>query len=123
MYLLHSRNLAASFLQGIFFFFVLSLALAMSLITKYITKARVTFDPFLLAAASSRSFLARMPPLAKVDLKVLPQGSTTTPLIEVTFKDKHVMKADPAQMPYNDVADLLNSHSRRLLIDDAVKEN
>ncbi|CAN3357204.1 large ribosomal subunit protein mL53 [Diutina catenulata] len=95
----------------------------MSLITKYITKARVTFDPFSSAAASSRSFLARMPPSAKVDLKVLPQGSTTTPLIEVTFKDKHVMKADPAQMPYNDVADLLNSHSRRLLIDDAVKEN
>lgn len=95
----------------------------MSLITKYITKATVRFDPFGTLAASARSFLSRVPSSAKVDLRVLNAQLKEAPLIEVTFKDKHVMKADPLTTTYNDLTDLLNSHSRKLLIQDAVNES
>lgn len=92
------------------------------MITKYINSVKVKFNPFHNSGKASRLFLARMPQLVKIDCKVLPNTSTEKPSIEVIFKDKHVIKANPETMKLNDLKELFNKHSRKLAIEDAIKE-
>ncbi|VEU21668.1 DEKNAAC102404, partial [Brettanomyces naardenensis] len=49
-----------------------------------------------------------------VDLEVLTKKSKSKPLIEVTFKDKTVMKGDPSSMTMDDFIHMFDRHSRVL---------
>jgi len=96
------------------------------MITKYFTKVVVKFDPFTASAKPARLFLSRIPSSMKgtclIDYKLLTKATPTNeqPLIEVTFKDKHVMSADPEKMAFTEVTEYFNSHSRRLALKDAL---
>ncbi|KAK6459051.1 mitochondrial 54S ribosomal protein YmL44 [Scheffersomyces xylosifermentans] len=92
------------------------------MITKYFANVAVKFDPFTTGGRAARLFLARVPSSAKIEYKVLPKNSTIKPEIQVTFKDKFVMKADPSEMNINDLRDYFNTHSRKLAIKDAISE-
>mgnify|MGYP003362717982 CR=1 FL=1 len=88
------------------------------MITKYFTKVIVKFDPFGPEARTARTMLSLIPPklhaTCDVNLEVLTKSSKNRPLIEVTFKDKTVMKGDPKSMRMDDFAHLFDRHSRAL---------
>ncbi|CAK7893927.1 54S ribosomal protein L44, mitochondrial [[Candida] anglica] len=96
------------------------------MITKYFTKVTVKFDPFAPSARPARLFLARIPPSLKgqctVNHKILTATSPSTekPTIEVTFKDKEVLKADPTKLDIKELIALFDSHSRKLVIKDSI---
>lgn len=98
------------------------------MITKYFTKVSVKFDPFTASSRSARLFLARIPPsmkgACKIDYKVLTANSPVSekPIVEVTFKDKHIMKADPEEMNFKDLSVFFDSHSRQLAIKEAISD-
>ncbi|ODV80035.1 uncharacterized protein CANTADRAFT_225516 [Suhomyces tanzawaensis NRRL Y-17324] len=92
------------------------------MITKYFTNVVVKFDPFTAGGRSARLFLARVPSSAKISCKVLTKTSTDKPSIEVTFRDKNVMKADPVNMNITELREYFDTHSRKLAIQDAIKE-
>lgn len=92
------------------------------MITKYFATVTVKFNPFVASGRSARLFLSRVPSTSKINCKVLTNNTTEVPLIEVTFKDKHVMKADPETMNISDLANYFNTHSRKLAIQDAIKD-
>ncbi|CUM67985.1 uncharacterized protein PRCAT00005699001 [Priceomyces carsonii] len=98
------------------------------MITKYFTKVVVKFDPFSSSAKPARLFLSRIPTSMKgtcnIDYKVLTKESPINerPTIEVTFKDKHTMKADPETMEFKEVTEYFNGHSRRLALKEAISE-
>lgn len=96
------------------------------MITKYFTRVSVKFDPFASSAKPVRLFLSRIPlslkGSCKVDFKVLTPTSQERPDIEVTFKDKHMLKADPNVMSFKDLATHFDGHSRKLAINEAISE-
>ncbi|QPG73594.1 hypothetical protein FOA43_000906 [Brettanomyces nanus] len=96
------------------------------MITKYFTNVVVKFNPFGPEARAARSVLSEIPPKlrtqCKVDLEVLTKNSTNNPLVEVTFKDKTIMKGNPAQMTMEDFAHMFDRHSRQLQFKDDVSE-
>jgi large subunit ribosomal protein L53 len=94
----------------------------MSMITKYFTSVKVRFDPFSPSSRPARLFLSRLPSHTKVDLKVLPRDSTEEAFLEVTYKDKKVLKGDLNKMNIADLGQHFNSHSRKLAIEDAIKD-
>lgn len=94
----------------------------MSMITKYFTSVKVRFDPFSPTARPARLFLSRLPAQTKVDLKVLARDSTQEPYIEVTYKDKKTLQGDLHKMNIAELGDHFNAHSRKLAIDDAIKD-
>lgn len=102
------------------------IAWPVQMITKYFTRVSVRFDPFASSAKPARLFLSRIPlslkGSCKVDFRVLTPSSQEKPGIEVTFKDKHTLKADPAVMSFKDVATHFDSHSRKLAINEAISE-
>ncbi|KAK6460020.1 mitochondrial 54S ribosomal protein YmL44 [Scheffersomyces coipomensis] len=65
------------------------------MITKYFANVAVKFNPFSPGGVSARLFLSRVPSSAKLETKVLTANSKEKPEIQVTFKDKTVMTADP----------------------------
>lgn len=98
------------------------------MITKYFTKAIVKFDPFAVSAKPARLFLSRIPTSLKatcnVEHKVLTKDSPASekPVILVTFKDKHVMNADPETMTFKEIQEHFNSHSRKLAIKESISD-
>lgn len=98
------------------------------MITKYFTRVSVKFDPFSASAKPTRLLLSTIPlsmrATCKIDFKVLTASSAAKekPLIEVTFKDKVVMNADPQTMSFQDITDHFNTHSRKLALKDAISE-
>lgn len=96
------------------------------MITKYFTKVTVKFDPFAPSARPARLFLARIPPSLKgqcqVNYKVLTADSAAAekPIIEVTFKDKHTLLADPATMGFTELSLHFDAHSRKLVLKDSI---
>lgn len=98
------------------------------MITKYFTKISVKFDPFKASARPARLFLSHIPASLKltctIDYKVLGHKSPASekPIIKVTFKDKHVMEADPQTMTFAEVLSHFNAHSRKLALKDAISE-
>mmetsp|Transcript_6961 Transcript_6961/g.6930 ORF Transcript_6961/g.6930 Transcript_6961/m.6930 type:complete len:99 (+) Transcript_6961:1967-2263(+) len=98
------------------------------MITKYFTKVSVKFDPFTPSSRSARLFLSRIPPsmkgACKIDYKVLTAScpASEKPVVEVTFKDKHVMQADPETMNFKDLSIHFDSHSRQLAIKEAISD-
>lgn len=97
------------------------------MITKYFTRVSVKFDPFASSAKSARLFLSRVPlgpGACKVDYKVLTAQSPAAdkPIVEVTFKDKFVMSADPAAMTFSELSAHFDAHSRKLAIRDAISD-
>lgn len=98
------------------------------MIIKYFTKVTVKFDPFTAGARPSRTFLSMLPlsirSSCKVEYKVLTANSSAKekPVVEVTFKDKQMIKADPEKMSFKDLAEHFDSHSRQLAIKDAISE-
>lgn len=98
------------------------------MITKYFTKVSVKFNPFGPSARPARLLLSTIPlsmrGTCKIDFKVLTANSPAKdkPIIEVTFKDKAVMKADPETMNFQEVSDLFDAHSRKLALKDAISE-
>lgn len=96
------------------------------MITKYFTKVTVKFDPFAPSARPARLFLARIPPSLKgqcqINHQVLTQSSPASekPIIEVTYKDKHILKADPAKMTYTELQQHFDAHSRKLVLKDSI---
>ncbi|KAK6205060.1 mitochondrial 54S ribosomal protein YmL44 [Scheffersomyces amazonensis] len=92
------------------------------MITKYFTNVSVKFDPFSKGGRSARLFLARVPHSAKLETKVLTANSKDHQEISVTFKDKHIMKADPSKMKIDDLRDYFDSYSRKLVIKDAISD-
>ncbi|KAG5420582.1 MRPL44 [Candida metapsilosis] len=91
------------------------------MITKYFSKVSVRFNPFSPGAKSARIFLSRMPATAKIDFKVINNPSDQQK-IEVTFKDKFNMTADPSTMSVADLGDYFDAHSRKLAIKDSIQE-
>ncbi|CAD1808235.1 39S ribosomal protein L53/MRP-L53 family protein [Candida parapsilosis] len=91
------------------------------MITKYFSNVSVKFNPFSTGAKSARIFLSRMPPTARIDFKLLKNPSDQQE-IKVSFKDKHVMTADPSAMTVADLGDYFDSHSRKLAIKDSIQE-
>lgn len=98
------------------------------MITKYFTKVTVKFDPFTASAKPARLFLSRIPAALRatcaVDFKVLTSASAASekPIVEVTFKDKHSMKADPREMTFKEMSEHFDSHSRKLKIQESISE-
>lgn len=96
------------------------------MITKYFTKVSVRFNPFNTGAKPARLFLSRIPSSMKgqcvVDYKVLTEQSKEPSLVEVMFKDKHVMKVDPDSMNFVELSNYFDGHSRKLAIKDAISE-
>lgn len=98
------------------------------MITKYFTKVSVKFDPFSISARPARLFLSTIPLTMRgaciIDYKILTSNSPSSekPSIEVTFKDKVVMKADPQTMNFEEVRGHFDSHSRKLALQDAITE-
>lgn len=94
------------------------------MITKYFTKVAVKFDPFAASAKPVRLFLARIPSQQKsgvaVDFKVLTKNEK--PSVSVTFKDKHVMDADPEAMTFQDLSEHFDQHSRKLALKAAISD-
>lgn len=96
------------------------------MITKYFTKVTVKFDPFSPAARPARLFLSRIPPSLKgqcqINHKILTSSSPASeqPIIEVTYKDKHIMKADPRDMTYTELQQHFDGHSRKLVLKDSI---
>lgn len=94
------------------------------MITKYFTKVAVKFDPFAASAKPVRLFLARIPSQQKsgvaVDFKVLTKNEK--PSVSVTFKDKHVMDADPEMMTFQDLSEHFDQHSRKLALKAAISD-
>lgn len=92
------------------------------MITKYFTRVAVKFDPFAASAKPVRLFLARIPLQQRsgvaVDFKVLTKNEK--PQVTVTFKDKHVMEADPEAMNFEDLSAFFDGHSRKLAIQQAI---
>ncbi|KAL6454377.1 MRPL44 54S ribosomal protein L44 [Candida maltosa Xu316] len=91
------------------------------MITKYFANVVVRFNPFLPAGKSARLFLARVPAAAKVDCKVLTKP-TDEQEIQVTFKDKHVMKVNPSAMTLEDLSEYFDVHSRKLSIKESIND-
>jgi large subunit ribosomal protein L53 len=92
------------------------------MITKYFASVKVRFDPFAPSARPARLFLSRLPSGIKIDFKVLPKQTTEKPFVEVTFRDKFVLQGNLDSMNISDLAAHFNSHSRKLQIQDAIKE-
>lgn len=92
------------------------------MITKYFASVKVKFDPFTASARPARLFLARIPSTTKIQCTILSQEDNDVPKIEVTFKDKYVMDACPASMNTVELASLFDSHSRKLALQDAIKD-
>lgn len=94
------------------------------MITKYFTKVAVKFDPFAASAKPVRLFLARIPSQQKsgcaVDFKIL--SGDEKPYVSVTFKDKHVMDADPETMSFQDIREHFDQHSRKLALKAAISD-
>lgn len=94
------------------------------MITKHFTKVAVRFNPFAASAKPVRLFLARIPSQQKsgcaVDFKILTNDEK--PSISVTFKDKHVMKADPEDMSFQDLREHFDLHSRKLDLKAAISD-
>ncbi|KAG7661190.1 MRPL44 [[Candida] subhashii] len=91
------------------------------MITKYFTKVQVKFNPFIASGSRARVFLAHMPITAKLETKVLANGSKEKDEIIVTFKDKHVMTADPATMNSQEMGEYFDRHSKKLAIKEAIE--
>lgn len=96
------------------------------MITKYFTKVVVKFNPFGPEAKAARTMLSQIPPKIRaqcdVNLEVLTKKSKNKPIIEVTFKDKEVMKGDPTQMKMDDFTNMFDRHSRRLLFKEEISK-
>lgn len=91
------------------------------MITKYFANVLVKFNPFSNAGKSARLFLSRVPTGTKIDCKVLTKPSDIQE-IKVTFKDKHVMTANPATMRLADLSEYFDIHSRKLAIKDSIQD-
>lgn len=100
----------------------------LAMITKYFSKVVVKFDPFKASAKPARLFLSSIPSSMRgaciINHKVLSKSSPASevPIIEVTYKDKHVLKVDPEKMKFEEVRDQFDIHSRKLLLQDAISE-
>ncbi|KAF6009350.1 hypothetical protein HII13_003426 [Brettanomyces bruxellensis] len=96
------------------------------MITKYFTKIIVKFDPFGSEARTARTMLSLIPPKLRstcdVNLEVLTKSSKNKPLIEVTFKDKTIMKGDPKKMGMDDFTHLFDRHSRALQFKEEISQ-
>ncbi|CCE79842.1 Piso0_002933 [Millerozyma farinosa CBS 7064] len=96
------------------------------MITKYFTSVSVKFNPFSQGAKTARLFLSRIPPsmksTCKINYQVLDSKSKSTPLIEVTYKDKHKQNLDPESVTFKELTDKLDEHSRKLALQDAISE-
>lgn len=97
------------------------------MITKYFTRVTVKFDPFASSAKTARLFLSRVPlgpGKCKIDYKVLTAQSPASdkPVVEVTYKDKFVLAADPATMTFKELSAHFDAHSRQLAIKDAISD-
>lgn len=91
------------------------------MITKYFSSVVVKFDPFASSARSTRLFLSRVPSSTKIKCTILTKNDASTPMIEVTYMDKVVLSANPAAMNIKGIADHFDSHSRKLVLKDAIK--
>ncbi|GME84740.1 unnamed protein product [Ambrosiozyma monospora] len=88
------------------------------MITKFFTNVVVKFNPFGPEAKAARSFLSQIPPslrgLCPVSLELLNAQSKNKPIVQVTFKDKEVMKGDPSHLNIADFTNMFDKHSRKL---------
>ncbi|GME74893.1 unnamed protein product [[Candida] boidinii] len=94
------------------------------MITKYFTKVVVRFNPFGTEARAARNFLAQIPPTLRgtcaIEYEVLNSQSKNKPIVQVYFKDKEFMEADPTKLSLNDLNNLFDRHSRKLQFKDEV---
>lgn len=70
-------------------------------------------------------FLASIPPSLRgacaIKQEVLSQGSSVSPLVQVSFKDKKVIEADPSTMSIDELHNLFDRHSRKLKLQDSIQ--
>lgn len=93
------------------------------MITKYFSKVVVKFNPVGKENKVARVFLSSIPPKMRGACKITNQliygESAVKPVIQVTFKDKHFIEADPTKLNILELSNLLDGHSRKL----AMKES
>ncbi|KAF2146856.1 uncharacterized protein K452DRAFT_218219 [Aplosporella prunicola CBS 121167] len=88
------------------------------MITRYMTEVTTKFNPFSPRAKVARTFLAMLPPDARLTMKisstVLPRISTEPPTLSLKFKDGKEMALNLEKLKIGEVEEEVNRHSRKL---------
>ncbi|KAL6937638.1 39S ribosomal protein L44, mitochondrial [Hanseniaspora osmophila] len=101
------------------------------MITKYFTKVLVRFNPAGAEAKTARLFLSAIPPTQRntttkivndLILNSEAKNNAKKPLIKVTFKDKQEFEYDPTVVNIGELAQVLDRHSRKLLVKEAIEK-
>ncbi|KAF8245773.1 hypothetical protein K440DRAFT_554624 [Wilcoxina mikolae CBS 423.85] len=90
------------------------------MITRHLTSASISFNPFVRGGKTARIFASLLPPDArangmKISTTVLPRTSKVGGRVEVVFKDGHEIKLDTSKMSIKDLVEEMDRHSRMLV--------
>ncbi|SCV05889.1 LANO_0H17414g1_1 [Lachancea nothofagi CBS 11611] len=96
------------------------------MITKYFTKVVVRFNPLGKEAKSARLLLCAIPPAQRtsgtsIQNELLVNGSSKSPIVKITFKDKTEMEADPSSMTFKELGNYFDRHSRKLSLKESIE--
>ncbi|CUS20324.1 LAQU0S01e04082g1_1 [Lachancea quebecensis] len=96
------------------------------MITKFFTKVSVKFNPFGKEAKSARLFLSAIPPAQRlsgtsIKNELLTGGSSKTPTVKVTFKDKTEMEVDPTNLTFKELGNYFDRYSRKLSLKESIE--
>ncbi|QLL32637.1 hypothetical protein HG536_0D01590 [Torulaspora globosa] len=98
------------------------------MITKYFAKVVVKFNPFGKEAKTARLLLSSIPPAQRlqgtqIQTEVLTAQSNKSPIVRITFKDKHEMELDPSTANFQELSSYFDRHSRQLRLKESIEKS